>query len=267
MGTIIEAHDLGIRFSKNRRRQRKLREMFIFRGRGRGPVVNNDFWAVRHVNFAIEEGEAVGLIGSNGTGKSTLLRMIAGVLSPDEGTVECRGKVAPLLALSAGFSGDLTGRENVQIVAAMHGLSQQQIKNRFDAIVDYAEVADFIDTPVRHYSSGMKVRLGFAVIAQLEHPVLLVDEALAVGDRKFREKCYKTIEGMLAEGRTLVLVSHSDPDLRRFCKRGIYLRKGELAKDGPIDDVLAEYHEYTKDPAQPAAARRRPRRPAGQPTR
>ncbi|GIL27281.1 ABC transporter ATP-binding protein [Actinocatenispora comari] len=246
MSTIIEAHDLGIRFSKNRKRQRKLREMFIFRGKNRGPKISHDFWALRHINFGIEEGEAVGLIGANGTGKSTLLRMIAGVLTPDEGWVECRGKVAPLLALSAGFSGDLTGRENVQIVAAMHGLSQQQIKKRFDAIVEYADVAEFIDTPIRHYSSGMKVRLGFAVLTQLEHPVMLVDEALAVGDRKFREKCYKTIEGMLAEGRTLVLVSHSDKDLRRFCKRGIYLRKGELISDGPIESVLDEYHDYAK---------------------
>ncbi len=244
---VIEAHDLGIQFTKNRRRQRKLREMFIHRSnRAPAAAVSNDFWALRHVSFGIEHGEAVGLIGSNGTGKSTLLRLIAGVLTPDEGTVECRGRVAPLLELSAGFSGDLTGRENVQIVAAMHGLSNTQIRQKFDEIVDYAEIGDFIDTPIRHYSSGMKVRLGFAVITQLEHPVLLVDEALAVGDRKFREKCYKTIERMLGEGRTLVLVSHSEADLTRFCKRGIYLRKGSLITDGPVDEALDAYREAVK---------------------
>lgn len=243
---VIKADDLGIQFTKGRRRQRKLREMFIHRG-NRAPVVNpdNDFWALRHVSFAIKPGEAVGLIGSNGTGKSTLLRLIGGVLTPDEGTVVCRGKVAPLLELSAGFSGDLTGRENVQIVGAMHGLNPAQIRDRFDSIVDYAEISDFIDTPVRHYSSGMKVRLGFAVISQLEHPILLVDEALAVGDKRFREKCYATIEKMLAEGRTLVLVSHSDSDLKRFCKRGIYLRGGRLITDGPLEESLRRYHKYT----------------------
>jgi ABC-2 type transport system ATP-binding protein len=240
---VIEAQDLGIRFSKNRRRQRKLREMVIFRGKDRGPKKTNDFWALRHLNFTIEGGEAVGLIGSNGTGKSTLLRLIAGVLTPDEGSVDCRGRVAPLLELSAGFSGDLTGRENVQIVGAMHGLSGAQIRQKFDDIVEYAEVADFIDTPIRHYSSGMKVRLGFAVITQLDHPILLVDEALAVGDRKFREKCYMTIEKMLGEGRTLVLVSHSEPDLTRFCKRGLYLRDGSLITDGPVEQALDDYRE------------------------
>lgn len=246
---IIEAHDLGVRFTKGRRRQRKLREMFIYRGgKKRGPKQGPgpDFWALRHISFQIERGEAVGLIGPNGTGKSTLLRLIGGVLTPDEGTVVCRGRVAPLLELSAGFSGDLTGRENVQIVAAMHGLGQAEIRRKFDDIVEYAEVGDFIDTPIRHYSSGMKVRLGFAVISQLRHPVLLVDEALAVGDRRFREKCYKTIEKMLSEGRTLVLVSHSDADLTRFCKRGIYLRDGRMVKDGPVQEALDCYHEYAK---------------------
>lgn len=243
---VIEAHDLGIQFTKNRRRQRKLREMFIYRS-NRGPTTSqasgSAFWALRHVSFGIEQGEAVGLIGSNGTGKSTLLRLIAGVLTPDEGSVVCRGRVAPLLELSAGFSGDLTGRENVQIVGAMHGLTSNQIRKKFDEIVDYSEIGDFIDTPIRHYSSGMKVRLGFAVITQLDHPVLLVDEALAVGDRKFRAKCYKTIERMLDEGRTLVLVSHSEPDLTRFCKRGIYLRDGGLVNDGPVQESIDAYRE------------------------
>jgi ABC-2 type transport system ATP-binding protein len=236
---VIEAHDLGIHFSKHRRRRRKLRETFIHPAGGRVP--GGDFWPLRHITFGIQPGEAVGVLGRNGTGKSTLLRLIAGVLVADEGTVECRGRVAPLLELSAGFSGDLTGRENVQLVGALHGLSRTELRDKFDDIVAFSEIGDFIDMPVRHYSSGMKVRLGFAVISQLRHPVLLVDEALAVGDRDFREKCYDTMEKLLAEGRTLVLVSHSESDLTRFCTRGLYLNQGALEVDGPIDEALAAY--------------------------
>jgi ABC-2 type transport system ATP-binding protein len=146
------------------------------------------------------------------------------------------------LQLSAGFSDELTGRENVHLLGALHGLTRLQMRERFDAIVDFSGVEDFIDTPLRHYSSGMKVRLGFSVIAQLEHPILLVDEVLAVGDRDFRQKCYEVIERMLGEGRTLVLVSHSEGDLTRFCRRGIYINAGELRVDGSIDDALAAYN-------------------------
>lgn len=257
---IIEARDLGIRFSRGRRQQAKIREMFIFRGRGRSTADTKEFWAVRHVDLGIKQGEAVGLIGANGSGKSTLLRLLCGVLIPDEGSVTRHGRIAPLLQLSAGFTGDLTGRENVEIVAAMHGLSRSEIRRRFDDIVDYAEIPEFIDTPVRHYSSGMKVRLGFAVLSQLEHPILMVDEALAVGDRKFKEKCYQTIEDRLAEGRTLVLVSHSDPDLKRFCSRGIYLRKGSMVADAPLEEALEQYHEYEGNTRPARRARRRAER-------
>lgn len=237
--TVIEARGLGIRFSKHRRRRRKLREMFIHRS-GR-QLAGGDFWPLRDVSFRVRRGEAVGVIGRNGTGKSTLLRLIAGVLVPDEGSMTCRGRVAPLLELSAGFSGDLTGRENVNLVGALHGLSRAELRDRFDSIVEFADIGDFIDAPVRHYSSGMKVRLGFAVISQLPHPIMLVDEALAVGDRDFRQKCYDTMEKLLAEGRTLVLVSHSEADLTRFCTRGLYLDQGQLVVDGGIDEALAAY--------------------------
>ena len=237
---IIEAHDLGVRFDKGRKKA-KLREAFIHRGKRNRAVP--EYWPLRHVSFSIAPGEAVGVIGSNGTGKSTLLRLLAGVYIPDEGYVVRRGKVAPLIALSAGFSGDLTGRENVQLVASLHGMSKQTLRAKFDEIVAFAEIADHIDTPVRHYSSGMKVRLGFSVISQLEHPILLVDEALAVGDKRFRKKCYKTIRRLLSEGRTLVLVSHSEKDLTKFCTRGLYLNAGELVVDGNVEDALAAYQQ------------------------
>jgi ABC-2 type transport system ATP-binding protein len=243
---IISANDLGIQFVRNRRRQLRLREMFIHRG-GRQPQAN-EFWPLRHLSFDIQSGDAVGFIGKNGTGKSTLLRLIAGVLIPDEGSIKVRGTVAPLLELSAGFSNDLTGRENVHLVGSLHGLSPQFLKAKFDEIVDFAgeQVQKAIDTPVRHYSSGMKVRLGFSVIAQLHHPILLVDEVMAVGDAEFRQKCYTTIERLLAEGRTLVLVSHNEGDLTRFCKRGLYLDKGELKLDGTVQEALDAYNNVVR---------------------
>jgi ABC-2 type transport system ATP-binding protein len=238
---IISARGLGIRFSKSRRKKSKLREFATGRNKLSPAYGGNDFWPLRNVTFDIFPGEAVGVIGRNGTGKSTLLKLIAGVLIPDEGTVVCHGRVAPLLELSAGFSGDLTGRDNVHLVGALHGLSRAELRRKFDSIVEFAGVEKFIDMPVRHYSSGMKVRLGFAVLTQLPHPVMLVDEALAVGDKDFRKKCYDTITKMLAEGRTLVFVSHSEADLTRFCKRGLFLDEGKLVVDGTLDEALVAY--------------------------
>jgi ABC-2 type transport system ATP-binding protein len=240
-GAIIEARGLGVKFSKSRKKRSKIREIAMRRNKAAATYQSTDFWPLRDVTFDIQPGEAVGIIGRNGTGKSTLLKLIAGVLIPDEGSVVCHGRVAPLLELSAGFSGDITGRDNVNLVGALHGLSRAELKRKFDAIVDFAGVEEFIDMPVRHYSSGMKVRLGFAVLTQLPHPVMLVDEALAVGDKDFKKKCYETITAMLAEGRTLVFVSHAEKDLIRFCKRGLFLDAGQLVVDGPLDDALVAY--------------------------
>ncbi|MEJ3749899.1 ABC transporter ATP-binding protein [Actinomycetes bacterium KLBMP 9797] len=243
---IIEARDLGIRFVRNRRRQLRLREMIIHWG-GRQPR-GDEFWPLRHVDYDIMPGEAIGVIGRNGTGKSTMLRLIAGVLIPDEGTIKVRGPVAPLLELSAGFSNDLTGRENVHLVGSLHGLSSAELKRKFDEIIAFAgdQVEKAIDTPVRHYSSGMKVRLGFSIISQLSHPILLVDEVLAVGDAEFRKKCYATMERLLAEGRTLVLVSHNESDLTRFCKRGLFFDGGLLKVDGTVTEALSAYNAAAK---------------------
>ncbi|HEX7745551.1 MAG TPA: ABC transporter ATP-binding protein [Micromonosporaceae bacterium] len=243
---IIEAHDLGICFVRNRRRQLRLREMVIHRG-GRQPR-GTEFWPLRNVTFDIQPGEAVGVIGRNGTGKSTLLRLIAGVLIPDEGSIKVRGTVAPLLELSAGFSSELTGRENVHLVGSLHGMSAAFLRRKFDEIVEFAgeQVRNSIDTPVRHYSSGMQVRLGFSVIAQLQHPILLVDEVMAVGDAEFRAKCYTTIERLLAEGRTLVLVSHNEGDLTRFCSRGLYFDGGQLKTDGTVSEALDAYKNVVR---------------------
>lgn len=238
MEPIISARRLGVEFNRGRRNQ-GLRDMVF----GNKAPEEASFWALRNVSFDVRPGEAIGVIGRNGSGKSTLLKLVAGVMLPDEGSVTVRGATAPLIELTGGFVPELTGRENVHLVAGLHGMSNREIEEKFDGIVDFSEVGDFIDMPFKHYSSGMKVRLAFAVISELDAPTLMVDEVLAVGDKAFRNKCYKRIEGRLAAGRTLFLVSHSDGDLKRFCKRGLYLREGSLRADGPIKDVLKRYHE------------------------
>ena len=238
---VISVSDLGVEFYRSRRRRMQLRELLFH---GRSGASKQTFWALRDVSFDIHAGEAVGLVGGNGGGKSTLLKMIAGVLLPDEGTVEVSGGVAPLIELTGGFVGELSARDNVYLTAGLHGLSKEKIDERFDDIIDFAgpEVRAGLDTPYRHFSSGMKVRLGFSVVTTLDEPIVLVDEVLAVGDRAFREKCYRRMEDLLADGRTLFLVSHSETDLRRFSTRGLYLRRGQLMMDGPMGDVLERYN-------------------------
>ena len=237
--SIIIAAGLGVRFRRNRGSRRSFKDLFSGkRRRGRA----GESWALREVSFSVRAGEAIGVVGRNGQGKSTLLKLVAGVLLPDEGAVRVHGGVAPLIELTGGFAGDLTVRDNIHLTAGMHGLSRRQIAERFDSIVGFAEADDVLDTPFKHLSSGMKVRVAFAVVSQLDEPVLLVDEVLAVGDRAFREKCYRRIDELLEGGRTLFFVSHNERDLRRFCRRGLYLDKGRLAMDAPIADVLDRYN-------------------------
>ena len=240
-GNVIDVHRLGIEFYRSRRRKLSLREMVL---RRENTSSKETFWALKDISFSVGPGEAVGLVGSNGGGKSTLLKAIAGVLLPDEGRVTVSGGVAPLIELTGGFLGELTARENVLLAAGLHGLSKEAIEERFDSIVDFAgpQVRHGLDMPFRHFSSGMQVRLGFALITTLDEPIVLVDEVLAVGDKTFREKCYERMESLLSEGRTLFLVSHSEPDLRRFCTRGLYLKAGTLAADGSMDDILDLYN-------------------------
>ncbi|GAA2061076.1 MULTISPECIES: ABC transporter ATP-binding protein [Leifsonia] len=239
MPPVIAVEGLGVRFRRNRGARRSFKDLFSTRQRRVRP---DDFWALRNVSFDVQPGEAIGVVGRNGQGKSTLLKLVAGVMLPDEGTVTVRDGVAPLIEITGGFVDDLTVRDNVYLTAGLHGMTRSQIDERFGEIIDFAEIGDFVDTPYKHLSSGMKVRIAFSVISQLEEPVLLVDEVLAVGDRGFREKCYRRIEELLAGGRTLFFVSHNEKDLRRFCERGLYLDKGALVLDGPIGDVLELYN-------------------------
>ena len=235
----IRVDDVGIRFTRNRAARRNFKDLFGGRARRRGP---GEFWPLRHVSFEVTPGEAIGVVGRNGQGKSTLLKLVAQVMLPDEGSVSVSGGVAPLIEITGGFVNDLTVRDNVTLTAGLHGMPRREIANRFDEIISFAELGDFLDTPYKHLSSGMKMRLAFAVISRLEEPIILVDEVLAVGDKQFREKCYTRIDELLTAGRTLFFVSHSERDLLRFCTRGLYLDKGELVLDAPIDQVVKRYN-------------------------
>ncbi len=236
---VIVVDDLGIHFKRNRRRRRNFKDLFAGATRRSRP---DEFWALRNVSFTVKRGEAIGVVGRNGNGKSTLLKLVAGVLLPDEGSVSVHAGVAPLIEITGGFVGDLTVRDNVFLTAGLHGMSTKEIDALFDDIIDFAELEDVIDTPYKHLSSGMKVRIAFAVVSQLDEPILLVDEVLAVGDKAFRDKCQAKISELLAEGKTLFLVSHNERDLTRFCTRGLYLDKGMLVADGPIKDIIARYN-------------------------
>lgn len=238
MAAAIEVQGLGVRFRRNRRGRRNFMDLFAGASRRARP---GEFWALRDVSFSVEPGESIGVVGRNGQGKSTLLRVVAGVLLTDEGKVTVNGGVAPLIEITGGFVGDLTVRENVRLTAGLHGMSRAEVSRRYDDIIGFAELAGFEDLPYKHLSNGMKVRLAFSVVSQLDEPILLVDEVLAVGDKAFRDKCYKRIDELLAEGRTLFFVSHNERDLRRFCTRGLYLDKGTLVLDAPIAEVLDRY--------------------------
>jgi ABC-2 type transport system ATP-binding protein len=240
MSIVIDVKDIGISFRRNRKRNFSIREMLL---QQKNTSPKGEFWALRNINFQVNAGEAVGLMGANGQGKSTLLRILAGVLLPDEGSVTVNGGVAPLIELTGGLKSDLTARDNIGLVAGLHGVSRSELKKRFDSIVEFAEVGDFLDTPVRHFSSGMKVRLGFSIVTSIDEPIILVDEALAVGDAAFKEKCYIRMKDLLNQGKTLFLVSHKERDLKEFCTRGLYLKDGSLAVNGTLTEALNAYQQ------------------------
>lgn len=202
----------------------------------------DDFWALRDISLSVKAGEAVGIIGSNGAGKSTLLKILSRVTAPTEGRACIRGRLGTILEVGTGFHPELTGRENVYLSGAILGLRKAEIDGRFDEIVAFAEIDAFIDTPVKRYSSGMYVRLAFAVAAHLEPDILLVDEVLAVGDVGFQKKCLTQMDSQVnRENRTIIFVSHNLHAIRSLCKRGILIESGRLVMDGPISDVLAHY--------------------------
>jgi lipopolysaccharide transport system ATP-binding protein len=212
----------------------------LFRGR-RTDNGDSEFWALRDVSFEVRQGEVVGVIGRNGAGKSTLLKILSRITEPTEGSAEIRGRVGSLLEVGTGFHPELTGRENVFLSGAILGMRRAEIRRKFEEIIAFAEVEKFVDTPVKHYSSGMYLRLAFSVAAHLEPEVLLVDEVLAVGDARFQRKCLDKMEDVGREGRTVLFVSHNMPAVTRLCPRTVLLDGGALLKDGPSAQVVSTY--------------------------
>jgi lipopolysaccharide transport system ATP-binding protein len=209
--------------------------------RGERPKTTETFWALKDLNFEVMPGDVVGVIGRNGAGKSTLLKVLSRITTPTEGKIRLRGRIASLLEVGTGFHGELTGRENVFLNGSILGMSRREIERKFDEIVAFAEMDRFIDTPVKRYSSGMYVRLAFAVAAHLEPEILVVDEVLAVGDADFQAKCLGKLEQVGAEGRTVLFVSHNLPMILRLCNRALLLAQGTLVADGPSHEVGARY--------------------------
>jgi ABC-type polysaccharide/polyol phosphate transport system ATPase subunit len=248
-GTVVAEH-VWKRFRADRRRALLRDEVARLRARRKGDESTGWRWALRDVGFTAEPGESVGLVGTNGSGKTTLLKMLSRVMYPYAGRVEVSGRVGALIEVRAGIHPDLTGRENVFLTGSLLGLRRKEVADRFDEIVAFAEIEDAIDRQVKFYSSGMQMRLGFAVAAFLEPDVLLVDEALAVGDAAFQQKCLDRMRTVLADGTTLVFVSHDLGAVEAACARGLWLKDGVVRSEGPIRSVLSEYRSAIEEAAE-----------------
>lgn len=201
----------------------------------------DEFWALKNISFTINKGESVALIGSNGSGKSTMLKIISGILTPTKGYVQVHGSIAPLIELGAGFDNDLTGKENIFLNGAILGHSKKTMLEKYDEIVDFSELKDFIDVPVKNYSSGMIARLGFSIATIVKPEILIVDEILAVGDQAFQNKCHRRMEEMMNGGTTVVLVSHSAADIKRICSKAVWIDRGHMRYVGNVDEALSNY--------------------------
>lgn len=237
MTTAIEIRNINKQFVL--RHTRSLKEALVWLLRGRKGDLSKKFHALRDLSLDVEHGETVALLGLNGSGKSTLLKHISGVMLPDTGTVRTGGRVAGLIEVGAGFHPDLSGRDNVFLNGAILGMTEAQIKEKFDSIVEFAEIGEFIDTEVKFYSSGMYLRLAFSVAVHTDPDVFLVDEILAVGDEPFQKKCLAKIKELAAAGKTLVVVSHDLDLVAHVCERGVLLEHGRVIMDGPVADVIS----------------------------
>ncbi|HHN94516.1 MAG TPA: ABC transporter ATP-binding protein [Anaerolineae bacterium] len=236
------------KFTLHRERGRSFQEVALnlFRRR-RPPLQEEEFWALRNVSFTVEHGETVGLIGPNGAGKSTALKLITRIIQPTAGRITINGRVGALLELGAGFHPDLTGRENIYLNGSILGLSREEIRRKLDVIVSFSELERFIDVPVKHYSSGMYVRLGFSIAVHTDPEILLVDEVLSVGDQNFQHKCLERIREMQQEGVTIFFVSHGLDQVRRLCSRAIWLNEGTVQAEGRVDDTISAYLRHAAE--------------------
>lgn len=246
--TAIQFESVSKRFQLQE--GRTLREFVpaLLTGKGWSPP----FYALRDVSFSVAHGETFGIIGRNGSGKSTVLKLIAGVMAPTEGEVRVAGRICPLIELGAGFHPDLTGRENLHLNASILGMKSREIEERYDEIVEFAELAEFMEMPVKRYSSGMYIRLGFAIAVHSDPSVLLVDEVLSVGDGPFQEKCLRKMREIQARGVTILLVSHSMELVAQFCHGALLLHEGRVVAEGDTDGVIREYEAMVESVAPTA---------------
>lgn len=237
--TMIEVENVSMVFNLATERVDTLKEYVLKLAKHQ--LMVQKFYALRDINLEVKRGDSVALIGVNGSGKSTLLKVIAGVLHPTTGSVQVHGSIAPMIELGAGFDPELTARENIFLNGAVLGHGRKFMEAHFQSIVDFAELWDFVDVPVKNFSSGMVARLGFAIATEIKADVLIVDEVLSVGDFRFQEKCKKRMEEMMSGGTTLLFVSHSTKQVRQLCKKAVWLKKGQIQMMGDVDTVCDAY--------------------------
>lgn len=257
-GNAIEVHDLTKKFKVYYDKGNQLKEKILFRNRNR----YEERWVLNGVSFDVKKGEAIGLIGHNGCGKSTTLKLLSKIIYPDTGTIEMSGRVSSLIELGAGFHPDMSGRENIYTNAAIFGLSKKEIDERYDDIVAFSELEEFIDNPVRTYSSGMYMRLAFSVAINVNAEILLIDEILAVGDANFQAKCFNRLREIKAQGTTIIIVSHSLSQIEQICDRSIWLHEGLIAGEGTPRDVHPKYLDFMGEQRQEIAEKEAARQKA-----
>ena len=242
----LRVNDVRICFNLSKEKVDNFKELFIKKLKGE-KLRFNEFWALKDVSFELKKGERLGILGLNGAGKSTLLKVIAGVYKPTKGSVQRYGHMAPMIELGAGFDPNYTGRENIFLYGSVLGFSKEFLMSKYDEILEFSELGEFIDVPIKNYSSGMKARLGFSIATVVEPEILILDEVLSVGDAKFRKKCEKKMKKMFDHGVTVLFVSHSLAQVKRLCNKAIILEHGQLIAKGDIDDVVEIYEKKIGD--------------------
>lgn len=242
---IVSVQNVSMRFNLAQEQFSGLKDLLIMATKGK--LKFHEFYALKDISFAIKRGESWALIGKNGCGKSTLLKVISGIYKPTEGKVIVRGTIAPLIELGAGFDMELTARENIFLNGAVLGHSRKVMEQHFDEIVDFSELKDFIDVPIKNFSSGMIARLGFSIATIVRADILIIDEILAVGDYAFQQKCYKRMEEMMSNGTTVIFVSHDDGQVRKMCDHAVWLNNGKVQMIGIADRICDEYKASIKD--------------------
>lgn len=238
---VLKVDHVGMRFNLSKEKVDNLKEYVI--KMIKRELKFQEFWALKEVSFELKKGERLGILGFNGAGKSTLLKVVSGVLKPTEGTVDIKGRIVPLLELGAGFDQQYTGKENIFLYGAMLGYSKEFLQEKYEEIIEFSELGDFINVPIKNYSSGMKARLGFSIATIVEPDILILDEVLSVGDAKFRKKSENKIKSMMDKGITVLFVSHSLDQVKRLCDKAILLEHGHIIASGTVEQVSKIYEE------------------------